>query len=137
MRVRTGFVFVLTVATLLLVAGCGSSAGSKSSTPTTVDPARYTDKTAAKTVTVDARDDLFTPRYVKIRAGTTVVFENAGRNQHNVLSVDGAFRDIETDAFAPGTKARVVFAKAGAHDYYCSLHGSPTAGMNGSILVAP
>ncbi len=137
MRARVGVVlFVL--AALAFAASCGSGSGkSGSTTGTTVDPASYTDKTAEQTVTIDARDDLFTPQYTKIRAGTTVVFENAGRNQHNVISADGSFSDVETDAFAPGRKVRVVFDKAGTHDFYCSLHGSATAGMRGSLLVVP
>ncbi len=135
MRVRA--VLSLVVA-LLFVPACGSSSGKSASTPgSTVDPASYTDKTAARTVTIDARDDLFTPQYTKISAGTTVVFENAGRNQHNVISVGGSFHDIGTDAFAPGAKVPVTFDKVGTYDFYCSLHGSATAGMRGSLLVVP
>lgn len=137
MRVQAGVV-LLVLAALAFVPSCGSgSAKSTATTATTVDPVSYTDHTAERSVTIEARDDLFTPQYIKVRAGTTVVFENAGRNQHNVISVDGSFHDIETDAFAPGTKVRVVFDKPGTHDYYCSLHGSPIAGMRGSLLVVP
>jgi plastocyanin len=137
MRVRVGVVLVL-LAALVSLPSCGSGSGTSGSTKgTTVDPASYTDRTAARTVTIDARDDLFVPQYTKIRAGTTVVFENAGRNPHDVFSVDGSFPDVRADTFAPGMKVRVVFDKPGTHDFFCSLHGRPTAGMRGSLLVVP
>jgi plastocyanin len=133
---RVPLVLVLLVA-LAFVTSCSSGSGKGASTGTTVDPASYTDKTAARIVTIEARDDLFTPQYTKIRAGTTVIFENGGRNPHNVVSADGSFRDLESDVFAPGMKVQVVIDKAGAHDFYCSLHGSATGGMRGSLLVVP
>jgi plastocyanin len=135
MRVRVG-VILFVLAALAFVTSC-SSDKSGSPTDTTVDPASYIDRTTERSITIEARDDLFTPQYTKIRAGTTVIFKNAGRNQHNVISTDQAFHDIGTDAFAPGVKVRVVFDKLGTHDYYCSLHGSATAGMRGSLLVVP
>ncbi len=129
---------LVVLAALVFLPSCGSGSG-KGAAPagTTVDPASYTDKTAQRTVIIDARDDLFAPQYTKIRVGTTVVFENGGRNPHNLISVDKSFPDIESDAFAPAMKATVVFDKAGTHDFYCSLHGSATAGMRGSLLVVP
>ena len=137
MRARAGVVVIL-IAVVAFLPGCGSSSKkSGSTTGTSVDPASYTDRTAARTVTIDARDDLFVPQYTKIRAGTTVIFENAGRNPHDVFSADGSFPDIRADTFAPGMKVRVVFDKPGTHDLFCSLHGSATAGMHGSLLVVP
>ncbi len=123
---------------LVVFAGCGSHASSSASTtPTTASPVNYVDKTSEKTVTITARDDYFTPQFVKVRAGTTIVFENNGHNEHNVISADGSFSNIETDGFAPGTSTKVVFDKPGTHTFYCSLHGAPTAGMYGTVLVVP
>jgi plastocyanin len=132
-RIRVGVVlFVL--AALAFVPSCGSGSDKSGSK---VQPASYIDRTTERSITIEARDDVFTPQYTKIRAGTTVTFKNAGRNQHNVISDDRSFHDIKTDAFAPGVKVRVGFDKVGTHDYYCSLHGSATAGMRGSLLVVP
>ncbi len=133
MRVLPTVVLVLG---LFSVSGCGSKSGS-SATSTTIDPASYVDETAQHTVTIDARDDLFTPQYVKVRAGTTIVFENGGRNRHNVISADRSFPDLNTDAFAPGTKKTVRFDQPGEHDFFCSLHGTASNGMYGSVLVVP
>lgn len=137
-RMRAKHTFVLGFTALVVLAGCGSHAGSSasSSTTTTVSP-NYVDKTAQTTVTITARDDFFTTQFTKVRVGTTVIFENGGHNEHNVISTDGSFANIETDAFAPGASAKVVFDKPGTHTFSCSLHGSPTAGMYGSVLVVP
>jgi plastocyanin len=138
MRARLGIV-LLSCAGLAL-AGCGAhSAGASGSapTPTTVAPANYADKTSERTVTITARDDFVSPQYTKIRKGTTVIFRNGGRNQHNLMSADGAFRNIDTDSFAPGSETKVVFTKVGPHDFYCSLHGTESVGMRGSVLVVP
>lgn len=123
---------LVALAGLVMLTGCGAS-----NSGSTVDQSKYTDKTAERTVTIEARDDFFTPPDIKIRKGSTVVFENDGRNEHNVISADRAFRDIETDAFAPGKSVRVTFDETGQHDFYCSLHGTPSGGMHGSILVVP
>jgi plastocyanin len=129
---------VVAFAALVLLASCGSNTKqSASATTTTPTAPTYVDKTAQTTVTITARDDFFTPQFVKVRAGTTIVFENTGHNEHNVISGDGSFANVETDAFAPGETAKVELDKPGTHTYYCSLHGAPGAGMYGSMLVVP
>ncbi|HUI48352.1 MAG TPA: plastocyanin/azurin family copper-binding protein [Acidimicrobiia bacterium] len=139
MRGRFAFVVPILVGFVVLT-GCGSNSGAKSgsgTTAATINPAQYVDKTSSRTVTIAARDDFFTPQFTKIRKGTTVVFENDGRNDHNVVSADDTFTNIGTDAFSQGRQAKVVFDKPGTHNFYCSLHGTPTNGMYGSLLVVP
>lgn len=41
--------------------------------------------TAAATVTVELRDDLFDPPAVRIEPGDSVLWINRGRNPHNVI----------------------------------------------------
>ena len=131
----------------LLVTGCGSGGSATSTdnaaaTSTTVDTgvdlskATFVDDTDQKKVEVDAVDNNFRDQYITIKAGTTVVFTNAGRNQHNVLPVvPGAFKQAETDDFEPGTSYSVTFDEVGDDPYYCSLHGTTTKGMTGAIRV--
>ena len=68
-------------------------------------------------------------------AGTEVVWENDGRNEHNVIPVEGDEWGVEADEFAPGDSYSYRFTEPGTYDYYCSLHGTTTAGMVGSITV--
>src|SRR5215472_4738772 len=100
MRVFLALSFVAAVAVL---PACGSSSAS---TKPAAAPVQYVDKTSERTVTITARDDFFTPQFTKVRAGTTVVFENDGRNEHNLVSSDNAFARFDTGAFAPGKKVK-------------------------------
>jgi plastocyanin len=128
--VREGVVSVLAVASLV---ACGGGNGEKDA----LEGKALTDMRGRRHVTITAIDNSFRPPYVVVAAGTVVEFENRGRNPHNVLPVDdGAFTPIATDAFEPGASRSVTFADAGDYPFYCSLHGTKTAGMVGGIRVA-
>lgn len=73
---------------------------------------------------------------VEVSAGTEIWWTNNGRNDHNVLPVneDEAW-GIDTEDFAPGDEYRHVFDTPGIYFYYCSIHGTKTAGMIGSVTV--
>jgi plastocyanin len=125
---------MVTVAVLAL-AGCGDGAGGSSEVD--LSGTKFTDMTARDEVVVDAVDNSFKPRYIEVKAGTTVTFRNDGRNPHNVLAVEkGAFEDIQTEDFKPKAEAAITFDEPGDFPYYCSLHGSKTKGMTGAVRVA-
>lgn len=101
-----------------------------------------------ETITIQALDNSFRPVEFEISAGTEVVFENRGRNDHNVLP-DAVANDEELTAllaqgeawgvvaaeFVPGDAYTHVFGEPGTYSYYCSIHGSPGAGMYGTLVV--
>lgn len=101
-----------------------------------------------ETITIQALDNSFRPVEFEISAGTEVVFENRGRNDHNILP-DSVANDTELTAlladgegwgvvaaeFVPGDTYTTVFSVPGTYTYYCSIHGSPGAGMYGSLVV--
>lgn len=98
--------------------------------------ASFTDLTDETDVVVDARDNAFRDDYIEVRAGSTVTFRNIGRTDHNVLPVeDEAFTPIEAEDLQPGDDGSVTFDEAGEFPYYCSLHGTTTAGMMGAVRV--
>jgi plastocyanin len=84
---------------------------------------------------VGVLDNTFRPEQVTVSAGTEVVWDNGGRNDHNVLPVEGDEWGVEADDFAPGDVYRHRFTEPGTYAYYCSLHGTTTAGMVGTIVV--
>lgn len=102
-----------------------------------------------ETITIQALDNSFRPVDFEISAGTEVVFENRGRNDHNILP-DAVANDEELTAllargeawgvvaaeFVPGDTYSHVFGAPGTYAYYCSIHGSPGAGMYGTLVVA-
>lgn len=86
-------------------------------------------------VAVSAIDNTFRPETIEVAAGTEVVWTNDGRNDHNVLPVEGDDWGVEVDGFAPGDEYRHRFTEPGTYPYYCSLHGTTTKGMVGTVVV--
>jgi plastocyanin len=85
---------------------------------------------------VTALDNSFRPENIEVAAGTEVVWTNKGRNEHNVLHVDGDDWGVEVDDFQPGASYSHTFDEAGVYRYYCSIHGTTDAGMIGTIVVS-
>jgi plastocyanin len=86
-------------------------------------------------VTVVALDNSFRPQSLEITVGDQVVWENRGRNEHNVLTVEGDGFGVATVDFQPGATFSHVFDQPGEYAYYCSIHGDERAGMIGTIIV--
>lgn len=138
-RPRTVLAVALVGVAALLPAACAGDSG-ETGGPTplpSVKASDYADQTGKAEVKVVALDNTFRPQYVKVSPGTKVVFTNQGRNAHNVISVnEGQFTDLPTDKFQSGDEGTVTAPdEPGEVPYYCSLHGTPRAGMNGRILV--
>ena len=135
----------LALPVLLLAAACGeqASAGPNASDDAaavadepTVSDEEFEDLTGEAKVVIEARDNTFMGQYVTVSAGTEVTFDNRGRNPHNAVPVEpGAFEGIDTEALEPGNAATVVLDEPGEYPYYCTLHGTETAGMVGMIRV--
>lgn len=120
---------------LVLVAGACGGDDAASDLPE-VPASEFEDLTGETKVGVDAVDNAFEPRYIRISPGTEVEFTNAGRNPHNVVpSEEGQFETIPTDDLQPGDSASLTFDDPGTYPYYCSLHGTATRGMIGRIVV--
>ena len=147
-RLRSAGFFVLASCFVLAVSCAGSnSAGSPDPSASPGDQAtqglpevphsKFVDKTSLPEVTVIVKDNVYSPQYITVSPGTKVVFNNQGRNPHNVIPVQkGAFEQIATDDLQPDEQAQVIFDEPGMYPYYCSLHGTPKAGMNGRVQVA-
>jgi plastocyanin len=131
-----------------VLAGCG---GSSTSTPTTTTSAGggaptdtlalddVVDERGKAEVEIEVKDNTFGPKVVRVDPGTKVVWRNAGANSHNVISNEpGEFPRLPLDDtinMEPGTTVDNTFAVAGAYRYYCNLHGAPTTGQRGAIIV--
>ena len=84
---------------------------------------------------VTALDNSFRPENIEVAAGTEVVWTNKGRNEHNNLHVVGDDWGVDVDDFQPGAAYSHTFDEAGVYRYYCSIHGTTSAGMIGTIVV--
>ena len=81
---------------------------------------------------VSVQDNFFDDEYVVVAAGGTVTWTWAGSNPHDVTWVSGGFSDSPTQV--AGTHS-VTFNTPGTYVYYCTVHGSSTSGMRGTIVV--
>lgn len=76
----------------------------------------------------------FNPGVLTVTVGTTVQWRDASGLAHTVTAAPGT---AETFDLAVGANGAVShgFTTAGTYAYYCRVHGSPTAGMRGTVTV--
>ena len=84
---------------------------------------------------IDVIDNTFRPGEIEVAAGTEVEWTNKGRSDHDVLPVEGDEWGAPAEAFPPDAVYRRRFTEPGTFAYYCSLHGTTTKGMVGTIVV--
>ena len=92
------------------------------------------DATGPSTVDVQVLDDTFNPNAVNISAGSTVrwTWQAANANAHDLQWVDVGVTGVSQQF--TGTYQR-TFNIAGTFAYYCTIHGTPTSGMRGTVTV--
>ncbi len=87
-------------------------------------------------VEVVALDNTFRPDSTEVVAGTTIRWENRGRNDHDVIPADDSSDwGVDASRFAPGDEYMLVFDTPGEYPYFCSIHGTKDVGMVGTIVV--
>ena len=87
----------------------------------------------AGTVKIITNNMSFSPATVTVEAGTKVCWENEDEILHSVKSNSGAF-----GMSAPSANHwaySYTFNSAGTFPYYCEVHGSPSSGMRGTVIV--
>jgi plastocyanin len=125
------------------VVACGSSSSTDSSataTGSTAAPSggddlgEPTDLRGQAEVVVEAIDNAYQPRAIKVSPGTKIVWKNVGRNNHNVAPHDdGAFPFQQLDV---GASATLTFDEPGTVLYYCTIHSGKDKGpQRGKIVV--
>ena len=132
---------LLLIAVSPLVAAC--SDGTSDATGVTEPPAAAgTDadsvgdvEPTGVVVEVTALDNTFRPERIEVAVGDEVVWINGGRNEHDVLTVEGDDWGVTVDDFQPGDEYRHVFTEPGEYAYYCTIHGTEKAGMIGTVVV--
>jgi plastocyanin len=84
----------------------------------------------------------FSPSARTVTAGTTVTWTNDSGTPHNVTWNDASGINAaqagdgagNIDTFATGSHTR-LFTTPGTYNFYCTIHGTKTSGMRGSITV--
>lgn len=96
---------------------------------------RIVDLRGQAIVEIEIRDNAYDERFFRVDPGTQIVFVNRGANLHNVLpSAEGAFPPIQSDALESAPQA-LVLTVDGDYPFYCSIHGTPSRGQTGYVIV--
>ena len=113
---------------LLLLAACSGAASAD--TPAAVvetSPPAAARADAAPPIVI-AKDFMFAPLTITIKAGSTVTWKNTDDEPHTVVSDTGAFRSSALDT---NESFAFRFDKPGTFHYACSIHPR----MVGTIVV--
>ena len=127
-------------------AACGadrsdSLANATTTTPVSVSTVAASDEAFPANGVVEsvlALDNNYIPQVLEIAAGTEVLWENNGRNVHDVIPADDLTATswgVLQAEFEPTDTYSYVFTKPGTYTYFCTIHGTPTAAMFGTIIV--
>jgi plastocyanin len=74
----------------------------------------------------------FIPQDLTVAAGTTVKWTNMDTVAHTVTWDD---KSVDSGLFEQGQTFEYTFTTPGTYGYFCIPHGSPGAGMHGSVTV--
>jgi len=85
------------------------------------------------TTSVSVRDNVFDPAAITVSPGATVTWTWAGNEPHNVTWVESDLTDSSTQT--SGTYQAAMPSASGELVYYCTLHGTPTGGMRGTVQI--
>lgn len=88
----------------------------------------------ANVVTVE--NNVFSPSTITVRANTTVRWDWApGSLQHNITPIQPATIPSDPTTSVAPHSYQVTFTTPGSYNYYCTIHGTPTSGMRGTVIV--
>lgn len=113
---------------LFILGGCGSSSKTSSTTTTKASGSKSTTAPAAGGAksaggsTVDIKGFAFSPKDLKVSAGTRVTWTNEDSADHTSTSDKGAPASWDSGHVAKGKKFSFTFAKKGTYKYHCDIH---------------
>ena len=77
----------------------------------------------------------FSPAVDTVAAGSTVTWTNQDGFAHTVTYGSGPDATYDSGNISYGGAYTHTFTTAGTYGYYCKIHGTPTSGMRGTIVV--
>ena len=83
------------------------------------------------------QNSAFNPFNRTISSGATVTFTNKESVQHNVTSntIPGGATAFSSSTLNLNGTFAVNLTVPGVYNYHCTIHGTPTTGMRGTITV--
>lgn len=119
---------MIAIASVVLL-GCSGSGSDVTASTTSTQPPQ------SGTVAVSSVDNSFRPQDVTVTKGSTVVWTNDGRAEHNIVAVGPTPFHVDAKTFPPGSTYTWDADEIGSFHYFCSIHGTATVGMYGSVTV--
>ena len=104
-------------------------------------PATYYDATlngesaSPQDVNVTLGNNFFNPQFITITVGTTVVWTNPVSRNHTVTSDPSSAEIFNSGNMIQNAVFTHTFTLIGTFGYHCQYHGSPGAGMYGTVTV--
>src|SRR5262249_33102866 len=117
----------------LIVGGCGGSDGGDPGAPNPPTPTPAPVQTNPPRLTASG-GNRFDPANVEVPVGTTVTFVWES-GFHNVTSAGSPSFQGSGSPVSPPKSFPVTFTQPGTYIFFCSVHGSATSGMRGTIRV--
>jgi plastocyanin len=118
---------LLAVAVAVAVAGSGAAPAQTPAAAVAPSPPVAARADAALPIVI-ARDFMFAPNTIAVKAGSTVTWKNSDDEPHTVVSETGLFRSGALDTNESFT---FRFDKPGTYRYACSIHPR----MVGTVVV--
>jgi plastocyanin/glucose/arabinose dehydrogenase len=103
------------------------AAGAESGAPVPAAPV------ASASASVAIQNFSFDPQTLTVAPGTTVTWTNNDEVQHTVTWDD---RSVDSGLLGQGETFSYTFTEPGTYGYFCIPHGSPGAGMFGTVVVS-
>lgn len=85
------------------------------------------------TTSVTVQDNVFSPAAISVARGASVTFTWNGSQLHNVTWVSGGLANSPTQT--SGTHQVTMPSTTGELVYFCTIHGSASGGMRGTVQV--
>ncbi|KIL41678.1 hypothetical protein SD70_06095 [Gordoniibacillus kamchatkensis] len=121
---RAGMFIGLTVAAVLAISGCGNKEAAAGAS-------NAASGTAAKTITVNAKNFEFEPKQIKVAKGDTVTITLNNTQGIHAMKINGYNKEIQG-----GKSVTFVADKAGEFKLECAVFcGQGHADMTGSLIV--
>ena len=93
----------------------------------------FSSRAAIANVQVGNGGNVFNPTSTSISVNDQVLWTWFGATGHNVTSTNGAW--VASPTQSNGKTFTNTFTAAGTYFFYCTIHGTPTSGMKGGIVV--
>ncbi|MEZ5170863.1 MAG: plastocyanin/azurin family copper-binding protein [Acidimicrobiia bacterium] len=148
MRASGTHQIVVAALVAVVLAACGGSDESRGSDAADdlqpVPTAGAVDDTGVSDVGVITTGNTFRDPTIRVDAGTTVTWTNGSAARHDILDASEGWSNatpapddfgVDADTFDATGEYSFTFDDPGIYAYYCSIHGGPTVGMTGTVIV--